>query len=190
MSKVTAGRLDERSRLSEWGPYSDWEEGLTHPEGGVQRTPSSALGLLWTCGAINALKTEEHPASGLEACLPMSGMLGMGVHSTALSTVSQRTPPPRPMHQVVGENPDTRVNTVPARPRGPPHPFLSFAMLRNPKCGAPPPSSPGASLGADSPLLPGPSPRPPACPWMIKAVRALPPPCPRSCPHPCLSGEG
>uniref|UniRef100_A0A452REI5 Tyrosine-protein kinase receptor n=1 Tax=Ursus americanus TaxID=9643 RepID=A0A452REI5_URSAM len=99
-------------------------------------------------------------------------------------------PPPRPMHQVVGENPDTRVNTVPARPRGPPHPFLSFAMLRNPKCGAPPPSSPGASLGADSPLLPGPSPRPPACPWMIKAVRALPPPCPRSCPHPCLSGEG
>lgn len=96
MSKVTAGRLDERSRLSEWGPYSDWEEGLTHPEGGVQRTPSSALGLLWTWGAINALKTEEHPASGLEACLPMSGMLGMGVHSTALSTVSQRTPPTPP----------------------------------------------------------------------------------------------
>lgn len=132
VSKVTAGGVDEGSRPSEWGPYSDWEEGLTHSEGGVRRTPPSALGLLWTRGAVNTLEARTARRIRPGSLSVHVWDAGDGV-STPLPLAWCLTTPLCPMHQVVWGEPRDLGEHGSSLTRSLPHPFPSFAIPRNPQ---------------------------------------------------------
>lgn len=91
----------EAPALREGGPT---QTGLTHPEGGVQRTPASALGLLWTCGALRTLETSR--GARIRPPCPCLECWGW---------VSHR--PPLPHIRCCGGNPETWVSRGPSPAR-------------------------------------------------------------------------
>lgn len=143
------------------------------------------LGLLWNLGPSICLTPDEQP-DHLEPSLSVFGMLGMGIHVTALlPTAFHLFPLPRAAGVVGRTLGPWCVRSQPGL-WACPLPFLAFSTPRDPRLGASPSSSPGPSLGGFLPF-PVPSPPSPSCPRIIKALRALLPPRPPSCPPPPAS---